>query len=531
MKLYKSLLTLCVVLFAGYNLSAQISPGELANVHAYLEGVSNCTKCHDVGNKVTREKCLACHDDIKQNIINKKGYHASAEVKGKACVVCHNDHHGRNFKIIRFDKKTFKHSKAGFDLKGAHAKQECKACHKPAFIKDARLKTKSTTYLGLSQQCLSCHDDYHQGKLSRNCTECHGFDSFENATGFNHSKTRFPLLGKHQTVDCKECHKTEIIKGKTVQKFTGLKFDNCTACHKDVHNNKFGQDCKKCHSEESFHLVRGIQAFDHDQTDYKLVGKHKSVGCKECHKTSMTTPLKHDRCTDCHTDYHNKEFAKNGVSPDCITCHTTNGFMPSSFTIEKHNLTKFKLDGAHLATSCTACHKKGKDWTFKNMGTKCVDCHKNEHKGFIADKFYPNQECTACHSVKNWNSVNFDHNKTSYKLIGAHAKAACSDCHYRRNENGVKTQQFVGTPQECTSCHSDSHYGQFAIDGKTDCARCHNYEDWHDTTFDHNSSRFKLDGRHKNVKCEECHKPVMNQKGKYIEYKFDDISCSKCHKN
>jgi len=147
MKLYKSLLTLCVVLFAGYNLSAQISPGDLANVHAYLEGVSNCTKCHDVGNKVTREKCLACHDDIKQNIINKKGYHASAEVKGKACVVCHNDHHGRNFKIIRFDKKTFKHSKAGFDLKGAHAKQECKACHKPAFIKDARLKTKSTTYL------------------------------------------------------------------------------------------------------------------------------------------------------------------------------------------------------------------------------------------------------------------------------------------------------------------------------------------------------------------------------------------------
>ena len=87
--------------------TAQISPGELSNVHAYLEGVSNCTKCHDVGNKVTRQKCLACHQIIKTNIAARKGYHASAEVKGKECVVCHNEHHGRNFQIIRFDKKNF----------------------------------------------------------------------------------------------------------------------------------------------------------------------------------------------------------------------------------------------------------------------------------------------------------------------------------------------------------------------------------------------------------------------------------------
>jgi len=89
-----------------FQVTAQISPGALSNTHAYLEGVSNCTKCHDVGNKVTRQKCLTCHQIIKTNILARKGYHASPEVSGKECVVCHNEHHGRNFQIIRFDRKT-----------------------------------------------------------------------------------------------------------------------------------------------------------------------------------------------------------------------------------------------------------------------------------------------------------------------------------------------------------------------------------------------------------------------------------------
>ena len=82
---------------------AQISPGDLSKAHAHLEGASNCTQCHAVGNKVTREKCLACHQEIKNNIDANKGYHASKEVKGKNCAACHNDHHGRDFQLIKFD--------------------------------------------------------------------------------------------------------------------------------------------------------------------------------------------------------------------------------------------------------------------------------------------------------------------------------------------------------------------------------------------------------------------------------------------
>lgn len=522
-----------MLMFFSIRIFAQISPGDLSKAHAELEGISNCTKCHEVGNKVTRAKCLECHTEIKKNIAAGKGYHASADVKGKNCASCHSDHHGRNFNMIKFDKKTFNHAKTGFALKGVHARQECEACHKTERIKDPEIRKRKGTYLGLNKTCLSCHDDYHQGKMSANCAECHNFESFKkNPKPFDHNKTDFPLLGKHKTVACKECHKPETKNGKEVQGFSNLKFDNCNACHTDVHKNRFGQDCKKCHTEVSFHQIKNLNTFDHDKTAFKLIGKHKLVDCKKCHTGKMTAPLKHTRCTDCHKDEHHGQFNDKGVTPDCNTCHSNFGFKPSEFTVERHNKTKFKLDGAHLATSCNECHNKdGRDWKFRNIGERCVDCHTDVHKGFIPEKFYPNQECTVCHNTGTWKKLKFDHDKTGFKLQGVHSRTNCIECHYRKNEKGERIQKFKGMTKECSQCHTDSHAGQFMKDGKTDCLRCHGFDDWKDSKFDHNTSRFKLEGAHASVKCEECHKEVVNQKGKYIEYVFSDISCAKCHKD
>jgi len=530
-KTYKFLLLAGLFISVCFNVSSQISPGDLSKSHANLEGVSNCTQCHSVGNKVTREKCLACHKDIKAEIDAHKGFHSSKEVGQKNCAVCHSDHHGRNFDMVRLNKRLFNHNLTGFVLKGEHAKQECAKCHKPEFIKDPVLKKRAGTYLGLSQNCLSCHEDYHQGKLSSKCAECHNFNSWKNATGFDHSKTKFPLLGKHRNVKCLDCHKFEILNGKKFQRFNGLQFSNCTACHEDVHKNKFGQDCKRCHTEESFFFNKSMKTFNHDKTDFKLIGEHRQVDCKECHKSGkMTDPIKHDQCQDCHKDYHKDEFKhRDGTKPDCNQCHTNDGFTPSSFTIERHNK-KFKLEGAHLATSCAACHKKEGAWTFRKMGKRCVDCHKNEHEGQIEDKFMPDKDCSICHNVFNWKKITFDHDKTGYKLEGEHANTACSECHYGKNEKGVRTQQFKGLTKECSSCHKDSHAGQFEVEGKTNCARCHGFDKFENSKFEHNTSRFKLDGAHAKVKCEECHKPVMDNKGKYIQYKFNDIACVTCHK-
>ncbi len=65
------------------HLLAQISPGDLTTAHAKFEGMSNCTKCHVLGEKVQDSKCLDCHTEIKTLIDQHRGYHSSDEVQEK----------------------------------------------------------------------------------------------------------------------------------------------------------------------------------------------------------------------------------------------------------------------------------------------------------------------------------------------------------------------------------------------------------------------------------------------------------------
>jgi len=111
-------------LFFSVRIIAQISPGDLTKAHADLEGISNCTKCHEIGEKVLSSKCLDCHKEIKSLVIANRGYHAYSEVKKRECASCHNEHHGRNFRIVNFNEDDFDHNKTGFKLTGAHYKKE-----------------------------------------------------------------------------------------------------------------------------------------------------------------------------------------------------------------------------------------------------------------------------------------------------------------------------------------------------------------------------------------------------------------------
>ena len=530
MGIRKTISILLLLSLPGINSFGQISPGDLSDYHAHLEGIANCTKCHILGQKVSNEKCLDCHTELKSRIAGKKGYHASSEILGRECVSCHSDHHGRNFEMIRFDEKAFNHKLTGYELEGAHAEQKCIACHKKEFIADQKIRDKKYTYLGLGTDCLACHADYHQNTLSSRCADCHGFNKFKPASGFDHSNTRFSLDGKHRDVECIKCHRIETRDGTPFQVFAGVTFSNCTSCHTDVHNNRFGQDCRQCHSEESFHVIKGMSSFDHSKTDYPLEGRHQLVKCSGCHRTKYTDPLRHDKCSECHTDYHREQFARQGSKPDCSWCHNTKGFSMTSFTIERHNEGAFVLDGAHLATPCIVCHKKDDRWEFRDIGIRCADCHQDLHRNYLDEKYYPEAKCTACHSASSWRDIMFDHIVTGWELKGSHKRQTCRACHFPETSPGRSTQRFKDLNPDCTTCHSDVHRGQFASNGRTDCSRCHGSDGWTPEGFDHNAARFILDGKHKDVACVKCHILVKEGETVYRKYKFEDISCEACHR-
>lgn len=509
-------------------LSAQISPGDLTNAHAKYEGISNCTKCHVLGQQVQVSKCLNCHTEIKRLIDSNRGYHASSEVKGKDCWNCHSEHHGRNFKIVNFNRNSFDHSRAGFILTGKHIQIKCDDCHKQEFIQMTEVIARKNTLLGLKKTCKSCHEDIHKGDLGDQCSKCHNTSSFNKIENFDHSKTAFRLTGAHSKVSCIKCHPNQIVNGKEIPKLTGIAFLSCKNCHQDFHKGKFGNDCQSCHTTAGFRIINK-ESFDHNKTNYPLIGKHKLVNCSKCHGNDLNSKPRHQNCSDCHTDYHNGEFTSGATIKDCSACHNINGFSPSSFTISEHNKSEYKLTGAHLAVPCKSCHYKTDKWHFRFIEQKCIDCHKNVHGVEITEKFMQNNNCSGCHSTESWKTVKFNHSLTTFTLQGKHKDVGCGNCHYREKQSGKKVFRFLSLNSKCETCHKDIHYGQFNKDGTSECGRCHTFDNWKPEKFDHNKTRFSLKGAHHKLKCSRCHPVIVENNNRFIQYKLKDFKCAACH--
>ncbi len=511
--------------------------------------------------------------------------------------------------MVRFDEDNFDHDRTGYELEGEHAVIDCRQCHVPDNIQDRELKKRKDTFLGLDHQCLSCHDDYHQGTLAEDCASCHNIEAFRPAPFFDHDETNYPLSGKHQEVDCKECHQVTSKNGAEFQEFKDVEFGDCIACHddphkdqidsecskmpygkfffsdfiaqrnfnhnttdfrlkgkhrstgcfechdrkrdpawifqdqkgldenecnkchEDFHEGKFGSDCAKCHQESSFIELKSMDFFDHSLTDYHLEGKHIDVDCKSCHTSRYTEPINFSQCKNCHEDYHQGEFIENGNSPDCLECHSLQeGFEYSLYTIEQHQESAFPLDGGHLATPCFACHVSEDRWSFRNIGTTCIDCHQNIHEGFMDPKFYPDNKCESCHVTDTWTMVSFDHSNTSWPLEGKHIEVDCASCHFNnQNTQNEPEQVFKGLDMECYLCHDNIHEDQFEENGLTDCKRCHDSENWYPRNFDHNKTAFPLDGKHAEIECKECHIPSYKNGKTYVIYQIEKFECIDCH--
>lgn len=544
----KYLIKLSILILTFQNVSAQLSPGELSQAHADLEGLSNCTKCHEIGKKVLPQNCLSCHKILNDRIKSGRGLHADAGHED--CADCHSEHHGREYKLIYWDdgKDNFEHKETGFELLGKHATLKCNDCHSPENIKDkqnlqSQGKNLDNTFLGLSQDCLTCHRDEHRGQMKNNCLNCHDMQGWKPAPKFDHNNNRFRLTGLHKKVKCKSCHKSirdnKFEDDNSFLKFAGLKFKNCTSCHKDPHSNKFGQKCKSCHNTSGWRNY-SKNNFNHSKTNFPLQGKHASVDCEKCHGRKKSKKIaKFDQCQDCHKDFHSGQFKDRPQKGNCEECHSENGFVPANFTLNDHNKTKFPLIGAHLAIPCIACHAVASinhtnTLQFDFDSTNCESCHNNPHLGQV-DKYVKSINkstgktgCEFCHSTNSWNGVQFDHSQTQFLLEGKHKFVNCNNCH--KNNNGLY-HTFKPLSQECSSCHEDIHKGQFKdSQNKINCAKCHNPIDWFAEKFDHEiHSNFKLQGAHSNVPCEKCHQSEKSFGMTIVRYKPLSSECKSCH--
>jgi hypothetical protein len=534
---------------------AQISPGPLARAHQSLNGDANCINCHEVSTRSPSFRCLECHKEIATEIERNRGLHATfprGGATGSACVKCHSDHNGIEFQMIHWDPtpRGFDHSKTGYVLDGKHVGVSCRACHTAQHISATergllQAKNLNQTWMGLSPSCNSCHADPHQGRFGSTCTQCHSTSDWKGArierTNFDHSKTAFPLLGAHRTVLCQSCH-TAGADGQP--RWSGLKFANCSDCHTDPHKGEFKQGCDSCHTTVTWKKSSFVTKFDHSKTGFPLLGKHAEVDCKTCHGgEDFKQPLPHQVCADCHKpDPHDGQFAKRTDGGKCESCHTVNGWSPSTFTVADHAKTGYPIVFPHTKVTCAQCHiPAGKETKFKIKFSLCVDCHKDEHEGQFAAAPWQNR-CEQCHKGADFKTTSYTlalHQKSSYPLTGSHTAVACNDCH--KPQAGFHTAVYHFENLGCTTCHEDVHHGEFSERmsalskaGKPmGCEACHTTKEWNDVAkFDHDQTRFPLLGSHRAVACADCHKPPnMELTLVHVHFASASTACNDCHEN
>jgi hypothetical protein len=503
-------------------------------------GVS-CRACHTAQHISARARVILAGKDLNQTWLGLS----------TSCGSCHRDvHEGRfgsncaschstaDWKTAEFDTRTFDHSRTPFPLTGEHRRVACNSCHTPG--EDGRPR-----YEGLKfAYCADCHRDPHKREFKQSCEECHNTTSWTQTDfvqKFDHSKTSFPLRGKHQQVPCLKCHEGGDFK-------TPIAHTSCADCHKpDPHGGQFAQRadggrCESCHNDEGW-SPSTFSVADHAKTGFPLVFPHQKVACALCHvpegnKTRFK--LSFALCTDCHRDEHGGQFAGAPWRNHCEKCHDGPTFKTSSYTLEKHQRSDFPLTGGHEAVPCNQCHKPatGSQVTLYHFGNlSCTTCHEDVHKGQFAQRMAvlggagKPLGCLACHSTTEWKDLaKFDHSRTGFPLLGSHRAATCAECHRPPNlELTMVHVRFAEAPTRCSGCHENPHAGQFG-QRADDCAGCHDTNKWRPSLFDHDSTAFPLKGGHENVACSACHtlrKPVA---GKLVLfYKPTPTRCEACH--
>lgn len=518
----------------------------LTGTHRDLIGQQFCVRCHDETQHPSATLCLDCHKEIAATLDRETGYHHQVvRVQERACDSCHKEHRGAAKRTTAWPAEgmeAFDHVPTGYSLEGAHAQLKCRQCHDPKNVPTpvTQKLDPAESFLGLTQDCSNCHRQAHDPVLDRDCLKCHNMTAWKPAPGFDHAKSPYPLIGAHEKVECAKCHQPAAAAQPEVLRFGGVDHQNCNACHKDVHEKRFGDDCAACHVPAAWSQIKPDAEFDHSRTAYPLQGAHAKVECAKCHKSGrMLDPLETDDCSRCHADPHQQLFADRPDGGLCASCHVVEGFLPATYGLEDHAATKFALTGAHRAVACSACHERTdpervETARFAFGSTHCADCHDKLPQWHSDEGKQGPLECESCHVTDSWSQPHFDHAATDYPLVGKHLQVTCSACHRGRDRTACtlvpenEPIRYVGTSTDCRSCHGEQHDGQFKDDK---CDRCHQPDGWSELRFEHNRDvAFKLEGKHAEVACNACHRLQPGSDGMEVRrYKPLGTLCRACH--
>lgn len=464
-----------------------------------LEGPhkKSCVSCHlPADHKAPARKCDACHKDVHLGRFSKVG----------ECAACHlSASWGPE---LRFDHDR----QTRFVLTGKHAVVECRACHRghgPADFENfeslvkvtGQGKTRKTTV-----ECMGCHrhKDVHKRQFTNDqCLTCHKqpgkVDQTDNPAAvaermrIGHGPGKpFQLVDGHKIADCKKCHKNPIYKDTPT---------NCASCHADrLHRGSLGKDCLRCHEGAKWPATR----FDHQKTDYPLVGKHLEARCESCHPQKQFKPRPRE-CGD--SECHLKDDAHDGsLGRKCQTCHN-----PSGGVVFDHNDPKvperWRLQGRHLNVRCVGCHPSLK---YRPLPKTCEGCHADPivHKGELGVR------CTECHEVAGWNKIHTGHDVFPVKFAGAHDRVRCVECH-------PQGRILQGLAQLCIACHQgdDIHHNTLG----PNCSECHTQQSFAAARFNHDRVGCTLRGVHRVLPCADCHKG-----GNYAGL---SPACVSCHRD
>jgi hypothetical protein len=357
------------------------------------------------------------------------------------------------------------------------------------------------------------------GALNIPCENCHtslSWKPIRSIPEFDHDKTRYPLRGMHEKVQCTQCH-VKLVFTNVGQK--------CSDCHADIHRGQFGANCESCHTVKGWRV--SVTAIRDHQNRFPLIGAHAAVDCESCHTGAATGQFQglSTQCYSCHAKEFkgttNPNHVTAGFSTSCEQCHSTNTWLDAKFD---HASTGFPLTNAHADPPrvCLDCHINN---NYNLTTTACVSCHLANYQGaknpdHVAGGFA--QTCQQCHNTSAWQPATFDHNSVGFPLTNAHADPprVCLDCHINNSYNLTTTA--------CVSCHLANYQGAKNPDHvaggfSQTCQQCHNTSAWQPATFDHNSVGFALTNAHADPPriCLDCH--ISNN------YNLTTTACASCH--